>query len=49
MDKHEFSKIICDGIKKRKVEEAKRNERDFAGYASNRAAKVAKEHNRLKK
>lgn len=49
MDKHEFSKMIYEGIKKRKIEVAKRNERDFAGYAANRSAKVAKEHNRLRK
>ena len=49
MDKHEFSKMIYDGIKKRKAEEAKRKQSDYMNYVSNRATKVAREHNRLSK
>ena len=49
MEKHEFSKIICDGIKKRKSDEAKRRERDFSDYICNRSVKIAREHSRLRK
>ena len=49
MDKHEFSKIICEGLKKRKIEEGKRRDRNYSSYASDRSTKVAREHNRLKK
>ena len=49
MDKYEFSKIICEGIKKRKSDEAKCKERDFSDYICNRSVKIAREHNRLRK
>jgi hypothetical protein len=49
MDKHEFSKVISEGLKKRKIEKQKQNDRIFVGYASDRSKKVEKEHNRLKK
>jgi hypothetical protein len=49
MDKHEFSKIITEGLKKRKIDKQKQNERVFAGYICDRSRKVEKEHNRLSK
>lgn len=49
MDKHEFSRIITEGLKKRKIDKIRKADGNFYGYIQDRTIKVQKEHSRLKK